>query len=103
MAKKPKKLKEIPFDIITYLYGEIKDIKTERDRELILGYAKDKFKLANWYIDLLECNSQNYIVPQSYEDLASMTRQLHTVIEKIKCTPLPNSKGTIDYPEGYEG
>lgn len=107
MFKKPKKLKKIPSDLVSYIQIETEAIKDANDKMMISSYCLGKLEMVNWYLELLEVGSKKYIVPQSKAHLETVREQLmacHKMIMSIKIKN-PNDCPLIDikYPKGYEG
>lgn len=107
MLGKVKKLKKIPYDLVSYIQIETESIKDANDKMMISSYCLGKLELVNWYIELLEVGSKKYIVPQSKAQLEMIRDQLmacHKQIMSVKITN-PNERPYIDikYPKGYEG
>ena len=103
----PKKLKKIPYDLVSYIQIETEAIRDANDKMMISSYCLSKLELVNWYLELLEVGSKKYIVPQSKEHLEMVRDQLmacHKAIMGVKITP-PNERPliSVNYPKGYEG
>ena len=101
-----KKLKPIPYDLVSYISIETEAIKDANDKQMISSYCLGKLKNVEWYIQLHEVGSEKYIVPQSKYELESIRDQLRDCHKQIMATPIP--KGVrplidIKYPKGYEG
>ena len=107
MFKKPKKLKKIPSDLVSYIMIETEAMKDFNDKQIISSYCLHKLEVVNWYLDLLEAGSEKYIVPQSKAHLEMVRDQLVECHKRIMNTKIksPNKRPIIDidYPEGYEG
>ena len=102
-----KKLKKIPYDLVSYIQIETETIRDANDKMMISSYCLGKLELVNWYLELLEVGSKKYIVPQSKEHLEMVRDQLmacHKAIMSVKITP-PNERPliSVNYPKGYEG
>lgn len=102
-----KKLKKIPYDLVSYIQIETEAIQDANDKMMISSYCLSKLKTVEWYIELLRVGSQKYIVPHSLSELESIRSQLracHAQIMRVKITN-PNNRPLIDikYPKGYEG
>ena len=102
-----KKLKKIPYDLVSYIQIETEAIRDANDKMMISSYCLAKLELVNWYLELLEVGSKKYIVPQSKAHLEMVRNQLmacHKAIMNVKITP-PNERPliSINYPKGYEG
>lgn len=107
MFGKPKKLKKIPSDLVSYITIETEAIRDANDKMMIASYCLAKLEMVNWYLELLEVGSKKYIVPQSKAHLEMVRDQLmdcHMAIMAVKIND-PNERPLLDikYPEGYEG
>ena len=103
----PKKLKKIPYDLVSYITIETETIRDANDKMMISSYCLSKLKTVEWYVELLRSGSKNYIVPHSLSELEDIRSQLmacHKEIMRVKITN-PNDRPIIDikYPKGYEG
>lgn len=101
-----KKLKKIPRDTVAYITIETESIKDANDKMMIASYCLSKLELVEWYIELIDSQSQKYIVPHSRPYLVTMRTDLLGCYKKIMNTPIPKAdKPIIDvkYPTGYEG
>lgn len=103
----PKKLKKIPYDLVSYITIETEAIKDANDKMMISSYCMGKLKTVEWYMELLRVGSEKYIVPHSLSELQSIRLQLRTCHEQIMRVQIknPNERPLIDikYPKGYEG
>ena len=107
MFNKPKKLKRISYDTVSYIQIETEAISDFNDKQMISSYCLHKLEMVNWYIELLKMGSEKYIVPQSLyelEDIRSQLKSCHQQIMSVKITR-PSDRPIIDikYPKGYEG
>ena len=107
IKRKPKKLKKIPVDLVSYIQIETEAIKDFNDKQMISSYCLSKLEIVNWYLELLEVGSKKYVVPQSKAYLEAVRDQLlecHRQIMRVKIKN-PNERPIIDikYPKGYEG
>ena len=107
MHKRKKKLKRIPYDLVSYIIIETEAIQDSNDKMMISSYCLDKLKIVEWYIELLKVGSEKYTVPHSLSELEFIRDQLrecHREIMKVKITR-PGDRPIIDikYPKGYEG
>lgn len=102
-----KKLKKIPYDLVSYIQIETEAIKDANDKQMISSYCLHKLEVVNWYLELLEEGSKKYIVPQSKAHLEMVRDQLIAAHKAIMATKIPDPKTrpiiNIKYPEGYEG
>ena len=86
LARK-KKLKKIPYDLVSYIQIETETIEDADDKMMIASYCLGKLQLVEWYIQLIDTNNPNYIVPQTREQLVMIRDQLkecHKEIMKVK-------------------
>lgn len=102
-----KKLKKIPYDLVSYISIETEAIKDFNDKQMISSYCLGKLKTVEWYIELLRVGSEKYIVPHSLSELESIRSQIRACHEQIMRVKIknPNARPLIDikYPKGYEG
>lgn len=107
MFGKPKKLKRIPSDLVSYIMIETEAIRDSNDKMMISSYCLHKLDVVNWYLELLAVGSDKYIVPQSKAQLEGIRDQLmecHRQIMRVKIKdPKDRPLIDIDYPEGYKG
>lgn len=102
-----KKLKRIPYDLVSYITIETEAIKDANDKMMISSYCLGKLKTVEWYIELLRVGSEKHIVPHNLSELENIRSQLLTCHKQIMCVKIknPNDRPLIDikYPKGYEG
>lgn len=107
MFGKPKKLKRIPSDLVSYIQIETEAINDFNDKQMISSYCLDKLKIVEWYIELIEAGSKKYIVPhkkRELEEIRDALRACHKEIMAVKVKK--NSERPlidIKYPKGYDG
>ena len=102
MAKKPKQLKRMASDIVSYVIIEGQAVKDANDKTLITSYAHSKIEMIDWYIALIDAKSENYVVPHTKEYLVNMRNQLLSAIQTIINRSLPGKVSQSPYPKGYE-
>ena len=107
MFNKPKKLKKIPSDLVSYIQIETEAIKDANDKQMISSYCLGYLEKVEWYLELLENGSEKYIVPQSKAQLERIRDQLIDAHKTVMATKIPNPKTRpiidIKYPEDFEG
>ena len=107
MFGKPKKLKRIPSDMVSYIQIETEAIKDFNDKQMISSYCIAKLDKVNWYIELLENGSDKYEVPHSLEQLKTIRDKLMECHKNIMAVKIknPNDRPLVDinYPKNYEG
>ena len=104
---RPKKLKKIPSDLVSYIMIETESIRDANDKMMIASYCCGKIELVEWYIELIKMGSDKYVVPHTLSQLESIRSQLkacHEQIMRVKITD-PRERPIVDikYPKGYEG
>ena len=107
MFNKPKKLKKIPSDLVSYIQIETEAIGDANDKQMISSYCLHKLEVVNWYLELLENGSKKYIVPQSKAHLEMVRDQLMAAHKAIMSVKIANPKDRplldIKYPKDFEG
>jgi len=102
-----KKLKKIPYDLVSYITIETEAIRDSTDKMMISSYCLHKLQTVEWYIELLRAGSEKYVVPHSLSELETIRSQLKACHEQIMRTKIVNPKDRpiidIRYPHGYEG
>lgn len=83
---RPKKLKKIPYDLVSYIQIETEAIKTKSDKMIIASYCRGKLDIVEWYIDLVTNGSDKYIVPHRLEELETIRAQLEKCYKTIMAT-----------------
>ena len=101
-----KKLKKIPYDLVSYIQIETEGIKDANDKQMISSYCLHKLGIVNWYLELLKKGSEKYIVPQSKAQLEQLRDQLMDAHVRIMATKIPSPKTRpiidIKYPDECE-
>ena len=107
MFGRPKKLKRIPSDLVSYIIIETEAIQDANDKQMISSYCLHKLDLVNWYIDVLDAGDDRYIVPHSKAQLERIRDELQEAHRQIMAVKIkkPGDRPIIDihYPEGYDG
>lgn len=102
-----KKLKRIPYDLVSYIQIETEAIQDANDKMMISSYCLGKLREVEWYIDLLRVGSEKYIVPHTLLELENIREELRTCHRKIMNVKIENQNKRpiidIKYPKGYEG
>lgn len=102
-----KKLKKIPYDLISYIQIETEAIKDANDKMMISSYCMKYLKDVEWYMELLRVGSEKYIVPHSMSELENIKEQLMVCYKNIMNVKLEKQSNYppfgIKYPKGYEG
>lgn len=82
LARK-KKLKKIPYDLVSYIQIETETIEDADDKMMIASYCLGKLQLVEWYIQLIDTDNPNYIVPQTKEQLVMIRDQLKECYKEV--------------------
>jgi len=95
---KVKKLKKFPSDLIAYITIETEAIRDYNDKLMIASYTASKLEICEWYIELLDIGSKNYIVPYTKDQLQRFRTQLLNCYKKIMNVKIvnPNQVSSID-------
>ena len=106
MFGRPKKLKRIPSDLVSYIIIETEAIQDANDKQMISSYCLHKLDVVNWYLELLETGSKKYIVPHSKAQLERIRDELQQAHKQIMAVKIKNPQDRpiieIKYPKGYE-
>ena len=106
MFGRPKKLKRIPSDLVSYIIIETEAIKDANDKQMISSYCLHKLDLVNWYIDVLDAGDDRYIVPHSKAQLERIRDELQEAHRQIMAVKIkkPGDRPIIEikYLKGYE-
>lgn len=107
MFGKPKKLKRIPCDLVSYIQIETEAINDFNDKQMISSYCLDKLKMVEWYLELLEVGSKKYVVPHSKKELERIRDELRVCHKNIMAVKVKKNGDRplvdIKYPKGYDG
>ena len=105
MFGRPKKLKRIPSDLVSYIIIEGEAIKDANDKQMISSYCLGKLDLVNWYIDILDAKDNRYVVPHSRAQLERIRDELQEAHKQIMAVKIKNPQDRpiieIKYPKGY--
>ncbi len=106
MARK-KKLRKIPYDLVSYIQIETECIRDANDKMMIASYCLGKLQTVNWYIQLLETGNEKYSIPHPLPELETIRDQLQACYQQIMAVRLiqPGDRPYLDikYPPGFEG
>ena len=106
MFGRPKKLKRIPSDLVSYIIIEGEAIKDANDKQMISSYCLGKLDLVNWYIDILDAKDNRYVVPHSRAQLERIRDELQEAHKQIMAVKIKNPQDRpiieIKYPKGYD-
>lgn len=105
MFGRPKKLKRIPSDLVSYIIIEGEAIKDANDKQMISSYCLHKLDMVNWYIDVLDAGDKRYVVPHSRAQLERIRDELQEAHRQIMAVKIKNPQDRpiieIKYPKGY--
>lgn len=108
ITKRPKKLKPIPRDIISYITIEMNSIQDTNDQAMLSGYTCSKLELVDFYLNVIDTNDARYIVPHDRNYLVNMQTQLNRLLTQIlRIRPINKNdrvwRVNVNYPEGWNG
>lgn len=108
ITKRPKKLKPIPRDIISYITIECNAIQDSNDQAMLSGYTCAKLELVDFYLNCIDTNDARYVVPHDRAYLVNMQKQLSDLLSKIlRVRPINRNDRVwqinVNYPEGWRG
>ena len=108
ISKRPKKLKPIPRDIISYIMVEINAIQDSNDQAMLSGYTCSKLELVDFYLNVIDTKDERYIVPHTRDYLVNMQNQLNKLLTQIlRIRPVNKTdrvwRVNVTYPEGWNG
>jgi len=108
ISKRPKKLKPIPRDIISYITVEINAIQDTNDQAMLSGYTCSKLELVDFYLNAIDTRDERYIVPHTRDYLVNMQNELNRLLTQIlRIRPVNKTdrvwRVNVTYPEGWNG
>lgn len=108
MSRRPKKLKPIPRDVISYIAIELNAIQDTNDQAMLSGYTCSKLELVDFYLNCIDTQDERYIVPHPRQYLITMQSQLNDLLTKIlRIKPINKNdrvwQVNVNYPEGWRG
>ena len=108
LTKRPKKLKPIPRDIISYITIELNAINDSNDQAMLSGYTCSKLELVDFYLNVIDTKDDRYIVPHNRDYLVSMQNELNRLLTQIlRIKPINKNdrvwRVNVNYPEGWRG
>ena len=106
ITHRPKKLKPIPRDIISYVTNEIRNMQDTRDQAMWAGYVSNKLEFVDFYITVIDTNDERFIVPHTRDYLVNMQRDLNRLLTQILHTKPYNKYDRVwqmNLPDGYQG
>lgn len=108
ITRRPKKLKQIPRDIIPYISIEMNAIKDTNDQAMLSGYTCAKLELVDFYLNVIDTNDDRYIVPHNRQYLVTMQTELNKLLSQIlRIKPINRNdrvwRVNVNYPEDWRG
>ena len=108
MLIKPKKLKPIPRDVVSYIISQKNAIRDTNDQAMISGYTCSKLELVDFYLNCLDVHDYRYIVPHNRQYLVQMQNDLNRCLQDILRVKPVNRldrvwRVNVTYPEGFGG
>lgn len=107
-SKKPKKLKPIPRDVISYIMIELNAIQDANDQAMLSGYTCSKLELVDFYLNVIDTKDERYIVPHTRDYLVNMQNELNKLLAQIlRIRPINRNdrvwRVNVNYPEDWRG
>lgn len=108
MTRRPKKLKQIPRDIIPYITIEMNAIQDTNDQAMLSGYTCAKLELVDFYLNVIDTKDDRYIVPHNRQYLVTMQNELSRLLSQIlRIRPINRNdrvwRVNVNYPEDWRG
>lgn len=108
ITRRPKKLKQIPRDIIPYISIEMNAIQDTNDQAMLSGYTCAKLELVDFYLNVIDTNDDRYIVPHNRQYLVTMQTELNKLLSQIlRIKPINRNdrvwRVNVNYPEDWRG
>lgn len=108
ITRRPKKLKQIPRDIIPYISIEMNSIQDTNDQAMLSGYTCAKLELVDFYLNVIDTNDDRYIVPHNRQYLVNMQTELNKLLSQIlRIKPINRNdrvwRVNVNYPEDWRG
>ena len=108
LSKKPKKLKAIPRDIISYITIELNAIQDTNDQAMLSGYTCSKLELVDFYLNVIDTKDERYMVPHTRDYLVNMQNELNKLLAQIlRIRPVNKNdrvwRVNVNYPEDWRG
>lgn len=108
ITRRPKKLKQIPRDIIPYISIEMNSIQDTNDQAMLSGYTCAKLELVDFYLNVIDTNDDRYIVPHNRQYLVNMQTELNKLLSQIlRIRPINRNdrvwRVNVNYPEDWRG
>ena len=101
---RPKKLKPIPRDIITYVNEQMRTISTSRDQAMLASYVSNKLEFVDFYITVIDTHDDRFIVPHTRDYLVTMQNDLNRLLNQILHVQPVNKYERVwklTYPDSY--
>lgn len=105
-TKRPKKLKPIKRDIVTYVNDQYRAIQTSNDQAMLAGYVSNKLEFIDFYITVIDTNDDRFIVPHSRDYLVSLQNDLNRLLTQILNVKPVNKRDRVwqmNLPDEYVG
>jgi hypothetical protein len=83
MLVKPKNLKPIKREIVTYIMTQKNNIHDANDQSMLASYACAKLELVDFYLNCLDTHDYRYIVPHNRQYLVQMQNDLNRALQEV--------------------
>ena len=101
-----RKMRRIDPAELDYIAVEIQNIRTTDDKMMVISYIHSKLDIVDYYIQLIDSGSKNYIIPHTRADLENIRKRLiahRNDAMNAKVYHIRDIGLNINWPEGYEG
>ena len=101
-----RKMRRIDPAELDYIAVEIQNIRTTDDKMMVISYIHSKLDIVDYYIQLIDSGSKNYIIPHTKADLENIRKRLiahRNDAMNAKVYHIRDIGLNINWPEGYEG
>lgn len=80
---KPKSLKPIKREIVTYILTQKNNIHDANDQSMLASYACAKLELVDFYLNCIDTHDYRYIVPHNRQYLVQMQNDLNRALQEV--------------------
>jgi len=82
-----KKLKRFDPSIPAYVKIHAANATNPDELMMIISYGYSKLEMVNWYIELIDTNNPNYVVPMRRQELINFKNQLQYILDEATKNP----------------
>lgn len=105
---KPKSLKPIKREVVTYILTQKNNIHDANDQSMLASYACAKLELVDFYLNCIDTHDYRYIVPHNRQYLVQMQNDLNRALQEVLRVKPVNRMDrpwhvNVTYPQGWGG